>query len=166
MKRFENKVVWITGASSGIGEATAYAFANEGAKLILSARREEELLRVKKATGLPDADVFVLPIDVEKSEEIEPKAQQAIQHFGRIDVLFNNAGISQRSSVEETEMAIYQKIMNLNFFWCSCSYESSFADDEKTKKWTYCSNKQFIRKTRYSDAFGLLCFKARLAWFF
>ena len=49
MKRFENKVVWITGASSGIGEATAYAFANEGAKLILSARREEELFRVKKA---------------------------------------------------------------------------------------------------------------------
>lgn len=116
MKRFENKVVWITGASSGIGEATAYAFAKEGAKLILSARREEELLRVKKATGLPDADVFVLPIDVEKSEEIEPKAQQAIKYFGRIDVLFNNAGISQRSSVEETEMAVYQKIMNLNFF--------------------------------------------------
>lgn len=116
MKRFENKVVWITGASSGIGEAAAYAFANEGAKLILSARREEELFRVKKATGLPDADVFVLPIDVEKAEEIEPKAQQAIQHFGRIDVLFNNAGISQRSSVEETEMAVYQKIMNLNFF--------------------------------------------------
>jgi short-subunit dehydrogenase len=116
MKRFENKVVWITGASSGIGEATAYAFANEGAKLILSARREEELLRVKKATRLPNADVFILPIDVEKAEEIERKAQQAIQHFGRIDVLFNNAGISQRSSVEETEMAVYQKIMNLNFF--------------------------------------------------
>ena len=48
MKKFENKVVWITGASSGIGEATAYQFAQEGAKLILSARREEELLRVKK----------------------------------------------------------------------------------------------------------------------
>jgi NAD(P)-dependent dehydrogenase (short-subunit alcohol dehydrogenase family) len=67
------------------------------------------LLRVKKATGLPDADVFVLPIDVEKAEDIEPKAQQAIKHFGRIDVLFNNAGISQRSSVEETEMAVYQR---------------------------------------------------------
>ena len=70
MKRFENKVVWITGASSGIGEATAYAFAKEGAKLILSARREEELVRVKNATGLPETDVFVLPIDVEKAEEI------------------------------------------------------------------------------------------------
>lgn len=116
MKRFENKVVWITGASSGIGEATAYQFAKEGAKLILSARREDELLRVKKNTSLPDNQVFILPIDVEKIDEIPQKAKLAIEHFGKIDVLFNNAGISQRGSVIETDMAVYEKIMNLNFF--------------------------------------------------
>lgn len=116
MKRFENKVVWITGASSGIGEATAYQFAKEGAKLILSARREDELLRVKKNTSLPDNQVFILPIDVEKIHEIPQKAKLAIEHFGKIDVLFNNAGISQRGSVAETDMAVYEKIMNLNFF--------------------------------------------------
>lgn len=116
MKKFENKVVWITGASSGIGEATAYQFAKEGAKLILSARREDELLRVKQNTGLPADAVFILPIDVEKIDEIPQKAKQAIEHFGKIDVLFNNAGISQRGSVLETDMAVYQKIMNLNFF--------------------------------------------------
>lgn len=116
MKKFDNKVVWITGASSGIGEATAYQFAKEGAKLVLSARREDELLRVKQNTGLPTNDVFILPIDVEKIDEIPQKAKQVIEHFGKIDVLFNNAGISQRGSVLETDMAVYQKIMNLNFF--------------------------------------------------
>lgn len=116
MKKFENKVIWITGASSGIGEATAYQFAKEGAKLILSARREDELLRVKQNTGLASNEVFILPIDVEKIDEIPQKAKQAIEHFGKIDVLFNNAGISQRGSVLETDMAVYEKIMNLNFF--------------------------------------------------
>ena len=116
MKKFENKVVWITGASSGIGEATAYQFAKEGATLILSARREDELLRVKQNTGLPSHQVFVLPIDVEKIEKISEKAKQAIEHFGKIDVLFNNAGISQRGSVLDTDISVYQKIFNLNFF--------------------------------------------------
>lgn len=116
MKRFDNKVVWITGASSGIGEATAYQFAKEGAKLILSARREDELLRVKQSTGLPSDQVLVLPLDVEKIEDIPQKTKQAAEHFGRIDVLFNNAGISQRGSVLDTDMEVYHKIMNLNFF--------------------------------------------------
>ena len=82
MKKFENKVVWITGASSGIGEATAYEFAKEGAKLILSARREDELLRVKKQTGLPENQVLILPIVVEKIEEIPQKAITVIDYFG------------------------------------------------------------------------------------
>lgn len=116
MKKFENKVVWITGASSGIGEATAYQFAKEGAKLILSARREDELLRVKQNTGLPSHQVFILPIDIENIEKISEKAKQAIEHFGKIDVLFNNAGISQRGSVLDTDISVYQKIFNLNFF--------------------------------------------------
>lgn len=126
MKKFENKVVWITGASSGIGEATAYEFAKQGAKLILSARREDELLRVKNTIQTLAGQyfggdtkynqVFLLPMDVEKTDEIPAKAKLAIEHLGRIDVLFNNAGISQRSSVAETDMAVYQKIMNLNFF--------------------------------------------------
>jgi short-subunit dehydrogenase len=116
MKRFLNKVVWITGASSGIGEATVYAFAKEGAKVVISARREEELQRVKKNTGLPDSDVLVLPIDVEKQKEFPAKVQEVVNHFGTIDVLFNNAGISQRSSVLESDMEVYHKIMDINFF--------------------------------------------------
>lgn len=116
MKRFSNKVVWITGASSGIGEATVYEFAKEGAKLVISARREEELQRVKKNTNLPHADVLVLPLDSEKSEEFPAKVKEVLKHFDTIDVLFNNAGISQRSSVMESDMEVYHKIMDINFF--------------------------------------------------
>lgn len=116
MKRFDNKVVWITGASSGIGEALAYQFAAEGAKLILSARRESELQKVKTNTQLPENQVFILPIDIEKIDELPIKTQEAIAHFGYIDVLVNNAGISQRGMVNETDLSVYQRIMNLNFF--------------------------------------------------
>lgn len=116
MKRFDNKVVWITGASSGIGEALAYQFAAEGAKLILSARRESELQKVKTNTQLPENQVFILPIDIEKIDELPTKTQEAIAHFGYIDVLVNNAGISQRGMVNETDLSVYQRIMNLNFF--------------------------------------------------
>ncbi len=114
MKKFNNQVVWITGASSGIGEATAYAFAKAGAKLVLSARRIEELNRVKN--NIDETDVLVLPMDMENLADLPSKVEEVLARFGRIDILFNNAGISQRSSVEETEMEVYHKIMNLNFF--------------------------------------------------
>ena len=110
----KGKVVWITGASSGIGEATAYAFAKRGAKLVLSARRESELQRVKQHTQLADNDVLVLPMDMLEYEHFSEKVQQVIQHFGRIDILYNNAGVSQRSMVIDTEMEVYEKIMRLD----------------------------------------------------
>jgi short-subunit dehydrogenase len=109
-------VVWITGASSGIGEELAYQYAKEGAILVLSARREDELLRVKKNMQLPDYQVFILPLDIEKANELPQKVAEVIKTFGRIDILINNAGISQRSCVLETDFAVYLKIMNINFF--------------------------------------------------
>lgn len=112
-----SKVVWITGASAGIGEATAYEFArNKDVKLVLSARRESELLRVKKKTGLSDQNVLILPMDVTEIEHFEESVQQVLTTFGRIDVLFNNAGISQRGSVLESRFSNYRTIMELNFF--------------------------------------------------
>ncbi|TND08246.1 MAG: short-chain dehydrogenase/reductase SDR [Bacteroidetes bacterium] len=116
MNAFKNKVVWITGASSGIGEALVYAFAKEGAKIVLSARRSDELERVKKASGLSDADAFILPLDLSKIENADALAQQVIARFGRIDVLVNNGGISQRAHAQDTSIETDRRIMEVNFF--------------------------------------------------
>jgi short-subunit dehydrogenase len=116
MPYFQNKIVWITGASAGIGEATAIALAKEGAKLVISARRVEELNRVKLQLKLPESHVMVLPMDAEKQNEFQSLCDQVIDRFGRIDILFNNAGISQRGQVTDTQPEVYRKLMEVNFF--------------------------------------------------
>ena len=113
---FKDKVIWITGASSGIGEALAIAFANEGAKLILSARRETELERVKKTCKLDNDRCLILPLDLSGTTQIDLLTQQVIAKFSRIDVLVNNGGLSQRSLAKETPIEIDRKIMEVNFF--------------------------------------------------
>ena len=116
MAQFENKVVWITGASSGIGEALAVAFAAQGARLVLSARREEELNRVKDSLGLATDRVLVLPMDVTDFESLAAKTQAVVAAFGQIDIMVHNAGVSQRARVEDTDLSVYQKLMDVNFF--------------------------------------------------
>lgn len=112
-----SKVVWITGASAGIGEATAYEFAKDkNVRLVLSARRLAELERVKENIDLPKQNILILPMDVTKIELFEENVKQVISTFGRIDVLFNNAGISQRGSVAESKFENYRTIMEINFF--------------------------------------------------
>lgn len=113
MTKLKDSVFWITGASSGIGEATAIAAAQKGAKLVLSARRRDELERVKSLLG--NTEVLVLPLDMEKLDEIQPAVDQVMAHFGRIDLLFNNAGISQRSSVMDTKFEVFERIIHLNY---------------------------------------------------
>ncbi|QQS47572.1 MAG: SDR family oxidoreductase [Acidobacteriota bacterium] len=113
--RFQDKVIWITGASSGIGEALAVAFSREDAKLILSARREDELERVKALCPGPHEKICVLPMDVGQLDLIEEKTAIAESFFGPIDILVNNAGISQRSLVRETKLEVELNIMNVNF---------------------------------------------------
>ncbi len=115
MSNINGAVFWITGASSGIGEATAYEAAKNGAKVVLSARRKEELERVKKNTGLAEENVFVLPLDMEKHEELQPAVERVLAKFGRIDILFNNAGVSQRSGVIDTKFEVFERLMNLNY---------------------------------------------------
>jgi short-subunit dehydrogenase len=115
MKTLRNQVVWITGASSGIGEAMAMQFANEGAKLVLSARRVTELERVKTATGLTSENVLVLPMDMEKYHDFELMVRAVLSKFGKIDILVNNAGISQRGHVLHSGMEVYERLINLNY---------------------------------------------------
>ncbi|GJM34685.1 MAG: oxidoreductase [Saprospiraceae bacterium] len=111
---FKDKVIWITGASSGIGEYLAYAFAQRGAKLIISSRNQQELERVQQHCA-PGTEVLILPLDVSKFDLIPEIAQRAISHFGRLDLLINNAGISQRALIKETDFSVDKKIMEVNY---------------------------------------------------
>ena len=116
-KKFENKVVWITGASSGIGEATAYRFAEEGAKLILTALEMDLLDEVaKKCKKLGSPDVAAMPFDLSQTNGLEALAIGAWAVFGHIDILYNNAGISQRSTTIETDMSVIRKVMDIDYF--------------------------------------------------
>jgi short-subunit dehydrogenase len=117
MSRLENKVIWLTGASSGIGEALAYELSQKGAKLILSARRKEELARVKgNCSSTSQAGIRILPVDLEKADMLKLSTEAAIQIFGHVDILINNGGISQRSMVAETDLAVDRRIMEVNYF--------------------------------------------------
>jgi short-subunit dehydrogenase len=116
MKEFKDKVIWITGASSGIGEALAMEFAKAEARLILSARREDELKRVGALTKLPDLDLMILPFDLNDTNNATALAAQIINKFGRIDILINNGGYSQRSAAIDTSVEIDRKIMEVNYF--------------------------------------------------
>jgi len=117
MAYFKGKVIWVTGASSGIGEALAYELASLGAILVLSARREEALERVASACQQRfNTTSFVFPLDLTQSESFAPIVDAVMEKTGRIDILVNNGGISQRSWVQETAFTVDRKIMEVNFF--------------------------------------------------
>jgi dehydrogenase/reductase SDR family member 7B len=112
---FNDKVVWITGASSGIGEALAYAFSGRGAKLILSSRRADELERVRLACPHPEK-VKVIPLDLLEMSSFAAKTAEAIEAFGQIDTVIHNGGISQRGLAIETSMEVQRKVMETDYF--------------------------------------------------
>lgn len=116
---FRGETVWITGASSGIGEALAYEFARKGAKLILSARREDELNRVRgecESLGADPNFIKILPLDVTDEDAMPGKVAEAREFTGRIDMLLNNAGISQRSLCIDTDMPTYRRLFEVDVF--------------------------------------------------
>jgi short-subunit dehydrogenase len=109
------KTVWITGASSGIGEALAYALSRRGARLILSARRAERLRAVKAACAGPEAH-HVVPLDLADPASLTGAAARVLETLGPVDVLVNNGGISQRALVEAVDVDVIRRIMEVNFF--------------------------------------------------
>ena len=110
---FHGKVVWITGASSGIGEALAKGLAHEGAAVVLSGRREAELQRVARELGSAS---LVLPFEVTDYDALPVLVEDVYNWRGNVDVLINNAGVSQRSLAIETDFAVYRRLMEIDYF--------------------------------------------------
>jgi short-subunit dehydrogenase len=111
-----NKVIWITGASSGIGEALCYKLNEIGAKLIISSRSSDGLYQVKHNCTKNQLDIHVLPLDLENTSDLQSKANAALAIYGRIDIVIHSGGVSQRSLAMETDLDVAKKIMNINFW--------------------------------------------------
>jgi short-subunit dehydrogenase len=111
-----HKIIWITGASSGIGEALVHECAKHQTKLILSARREEELKRVAKQANLNEGDYLILPFDLADTSKANEYIQQIIEKFGTIDILINNGGQSQRSESIYTTNETERRLFEINYF--------------------------------------------------
>ena len=111
---FKNKVVWITGASSGIGKYLAIELSNQGAQLILSSRSIKALETVKLLCKTPE-NVKIVTLDLEDYKNFESKVEVAISAFGTIDVLVNNGGISQRALAKDTSLDVDKRIIDINY---------------------------------------------------
>ena len=126
MASLTGKVAIVTGGSSGIGRATAIAFAREGAKVAIASRREEEgeeTVRLVKEAG---SDGFFVKTDVAKAADVSAMVEKTVQQYGRLDYAFNNAGIEETPTplVDQTEEMFYQ-IVNINIkgVWLSMKYQ-------------------------------------------
>lgn len=113
--RFNNKIVWITGASSGIGEALAHAFAAEGARLVLSSRRPDELERVRATCPRSEAHLIV-PLDLTHPATFAAAVAAVEREAGRVGVLVNNGGVSQRALAMDTTAEVERALMEVNYF--------------------------------------------------
>ena len=118
----QDKVVVITGASSGIGRALAIEFASRGAKLVIAARSEARLVEAKDDVKKTGAEVIAVPTDVSNEVDCKYLIQRAIDKFGGIDVMINNAGISMRALFTSTDLSVLKQLMDINFWgtvYCS-----------------------------------------------
>ena len=111
----QNKVVWITGASSGLGKALATECASKGAVLILSARRVEDLEKVRLSLANPEQHISIT-VDITDENQVRHAYEEVLKAKGRIDWLINNAGLSQRALIAETTMQTERAIMEVDYF--------------------------------------------------
>ncbi|MCD6566989.1 MAG: SDR family oxidoreductase [Bacteroidales bacterium] len=110
------KIVWITGASSGIGEALVYDLVAQGATVIASSRNEEKLQQVKKNCGENESSCFIQILDMEQQDNYPELAEKIIKLYKKIDILLHVAGVSQRSSDEDISLETIRRIFEINFF--------------------------------------------------
>lgn len=113
---FENKIVWITGASSGIGEALVGHLSKKKATLIISSNEKDELINVKGRYSINSNIIEALELDLSSSQDLVEKTDYILKKYDKVDFLFNNGGISQRALAEETDIKTDRKIMEIDYF--------------------------------------------------
>jgi NAD(P)-dependent dehydrogenase (short-subunit alcohol dehydrogenase family) len=111
----QNKVVLITGGGKGIGRATAIAFVRAGAKVAICGRQKADLDQTQAYLENIGGDCFAIPGDVTKIDECQRIISQVVAHYGRLDILINNAGMSMRGSFQTTQLEVFHQIMAVNF---------------------------------------------------
>ncbi len=116
MKNFKDKVVIITGASSGIGMALAYQFSKLDAKVCIAARRVDRITKIKDDIIKNGYDAIAVVTDVTKEEDCKKLIKETIKAFGTVDILINNAGISMRSRFDDVEISVLKRLMDVNFW--------------------------------------------------
>lgn len=113
--RFTDKVVFVTGAASGIGRAAAIAFAAEGARVAILDRSADALEKVKSSVESAGAEVLTVVCDVSSRDQVEDAVEQVVHRFGRLDIAFNNAGVENKAApVHEIDLAEWDRIININ----------------------------------------------------
>ncbi len=120
--KLKDKVVIVTGASSGIGKAIAIEYARNGANVVLAARNTGKLLRLKLDIEKEGGNAVFVETDVSKEADCKNLIEQTVNKFGKIDILVNNAGISMRASFSKLKLEVIEKVMNINFWgtvYCS-----------------------------------------------
>jgi short-subunit dehydrogenase len=116
MKSFKNKTVWITGASSGIGEALAEEFAREGSVVIISSHEKEELERVREKLKEVSENIHIEVFNLANPGEVKHAADKVLRDFGGVDILMNNGGISQRALAAESSLEVDRLVMEIDYF--------------------------------------------------
>ena len=114
--KFKNKIIIITGASSGIGEACAFEFARQGAKVILAARTESNLKKIETEIIKLGGEAYPIKTDVRKIDDCKNLIDKTIKEYKKIDILINNAGISMRASFEDLDLSVIKELMDTNFY--------------------------------------------------
>jgi NAD(P)-dependent dehydrogenase (short-subunit alcohol dehydrogenase family) len=113
-KTFEGKVVLVTGGTSGIGKATAIAFARDGAKVVLSGRREKEGAQVVAEIKKLGGDAAFVRADVAKDADVKAMVKFTVDKFGKIDIAFNNAGVEWKGPLDQANEAEYRRVFDIN----------------------------------------------------
>ena len=156
MKRLKSKVAIITGATSGIGEASARLFAREGAKVVIVGRSEERGKRIEEQIREAGGETVFVQADVSKEADCKKMIDRTIKQYGRLDILFNNAGTTSTVAIEDADEAEYERVMgvNLKSVFFACKHAIPIMKRQKHGVILTCTSKGAVIPTKCSAIYA------------